>query len=178
MTTANMPIARRPAAAQGGFSMLEVLVSLMLIALAMLGQAGLQANALKMSKGASFRIQAVQLANEISERMEANKTGTIAGQYDVATAASTASTASTDCATAACNSTALSAYDLAQWTSRVVSTLPSGTWQLTRTVTGNPTTYSIVLTWQDRRSDGTATKYATTGTTETLSLTMFKTVSQ
>lgn len=165
-------------ASQGGFSMLEVLISLLLIALAMLGQAGLQANALKMSKGASFRLQAIQLANEITERMEANKTGTIAGNYDVATAATTASTASTDCATAACNSSALASYDLAQWTSRIVSTLPSGSWQLTRPVTGNPTTYQVVLSWQDRRADGTATTYSTTGTTETQSLTMTKVVSQ
>jgi type IV pilus assembly protein PilV len=168
----------RSAPAQRGFSLLEVLVSLMLIAIAMLGQAGMQANALKFSKGASFRMQAVMLGNEIGERMEANKTGATAGSYVIATATSTVSTASTDCATASCDATALAAYDLAQWTTRVAANLPSGTWQITRTVTGNPSTYAIVLTWQDRRSDAGRTTYSTTGTSETLSLTTTKVVYQ
>ena len=87
---------RGPANAQAGFSMLEVLVSLMLIAVAMLGQAGMQANALKFTKGASLRMQAVMLSQELAERMEGNKTGAIAGNYVVATASSTVTTASTD----------------------------------------------------------------------------------
>ena len=168
----------RPAGAQRGFSMLEVLVSLMLIAIAMLGQAGMQANALKFSKGASFRMQAVMLGIELGERMEANKTGATAGSYVIATATSTVSTAGTDCGTASCDATALAAYDLAQWTTRVSAILPSGTWQVTQSVAGNPSTYAIVLTWQDRRSDAGRTTYSTTGTSETLSLTTTKVVYQ
>ncbi len=167
-----------PPGAQAGFSMIEVLVSLLLIAVVMLGHAGMQANALKFSKGASFRMQAVLLSTEMAERVESNKTGAIAGNYVVATAATTPSTASTDCLTAACDSTALASYDLAQWTARVAATLPSGSWQITQTVTGNPSTYSIVLSWQDRRDSGNTTTYSTTGTTETLSLTTTKVVYQ
>jgi type IV pilus assembly protein PilV len=167
-----------PAGSQGGFSMIEVLVSLLLIAVAMLGQAGMQANALKFSKGASFRMQAVLLANEVGERMESNKAGAIAGNYVIATASGTPTAAGTDCLTAACSATDLTTFDLAQWTTRVAATLPSGTWQILRSVTGNPSTYQIVLTWQDRRSNANQTTYSTTGTTETLSLTTTKYVYQ
>jgi type IV pilus assembly protein PilV len=162
---------------QSGFSMLEVLVSLLLIAVAMLGQAGMQANALKFSKGASLRMQAVLLATEMGERMESNKAGAIAGNYVVASA-STASTAAVDCLTAACDSGALASFDLAQWTARIVATLPGGSWQITQPVTGNPSTYSIVLSWQDRRESANTTTYSTSGTTETLSLTTTKLVYQ
>ena len=163
---------------QRGFSMIEVLISLVLIAVAMLGQAGLQANALRFSKSGALRMQAVFLSNELAERMESNKTGAIAGGYVVATASSTVLTSSNDCMATACASDALASYDLAEWTTRVAATLPSATWQVTQTTTGNPSTYSIVVSWQDRRADSTRTTYSTTGTTETFTVTTSRVIYQ
>jgi type IV pilus assembly protein PilV len=163
---------------QGGFSMLEVLISLVLIAVAMLGQAGLQVNALRFAKGAATRMQAVFLSNEIAERIESNKLGATAGNYAVATASSTPSTSSTDCTVSACSSSVLAAYDLAEWTTRVSAALPSPTWQITNTIAGNPSTYTIIVSWQERRSDANTTTYATTGTPDTSTLTSIKVVYQ
>jgi len=169
---------RRNGGTQRGFSMIEVLISLVLIAVAMLGQAGLQANALRFSKSGSLRMQAVFLSNEMAERMESNKAGAIAGNYVIGSASSTVLTSATDCMAAPCSSAVLAAYDLAEWTTRVSAVLPSATWQITQTTTGNPSTYSVVITWQDRRADSTRTTYSTTGTTETFTVTSSRVIYQ
>lgn len=158
--------------------MLEVLISMVLIAVAMLGQAGLQVNALRFAKGAATRMQAVFLSNEIAERMESNKLGSIAGNYTVATTSSTPSASGTDCMVSACSSSVLAAYDLAEWTTKVSTVLPASTWQITNTITGNPSTYIIVVSWQERRSNTNTTTYSTSGTTESFTLTSTKVVYQ
>ena len=55
---------------QHGFSMIEILVTLLIIAMAMLGTAGMQAYALKVGQGGQFRNQAVFLAADMAERIE------------------------------------------------------------------------------------------------------------
>jgi type IV pilus assembly protein PilV len=176
-----MPITTMPhtlrARSQGGFSMLEVLISLVLIAIAMFGQAGLQMNALRYAKGASFRMQAVFLANEIAERMESNHLGASAGGYAVA-ASSTPTTAGTNCSTGACNSAALASYDLAEWEARVVAALPSPSWTISQTAAGTLTSYTIVVSWTVQRPNTDKVTYATAGTTETYSITTNKVLYQ
>jgi type IV pilus assembly protein PilV len=159
-----------------GFSMIEVLISLVLIAVAMLGAANLQLQALKLGKGAAFRMHALTLAMEIGERMEANKTGAVTSPSPYETATSTAArTVGKDCTGVPCTATELANFDLGSWESSLVTNLPAASWSITNTTPGNPSTYSIVVSWTDRRDSNT---YATTGTTEAFSYTAVRTVSQ
>ncbi len=144
-------------AAQRGFSMLEILITLVIVAIALLGTAGLQVYAMRVGQGGQFRTQAVFLASDIAERMEANKVAAVAGNYVLASTSVT-STAPTDCAAAACDSTNLASWDISQWGLAISSLLPQATWKITQTTTGNPSTYEIVISWVDRRTD---TKYGT-----------------
>lgn len=137
---------------QRGSSMVEILVTLVIIATGLLGTAGLQVYAMRMNQSGQFRSQAIFLASDISERMEANRAAAVAGSYAVA-AASTPSVAATDCGAAACNATALASYDVSQWETTVSTLLPQASWQITRTAAGNPSTYNIVITWVDRSTD-------------------------
>ncbi len=162
--------------AQAGFSMIEVLIALVLIAFTLLGQAGLQASALKLNKSADLRMQAVILADEISERIEANKTVALTGAY-VAVLSSTPSSASADCQASNCTAASLASFDLSAWQTRVKATLPDASWQITHAGT-NPSTYTIVLSWTDRRDNAKSVNYATAGTTETMSLTTSKVVGE
>ena len=140
---------------QAGFSMIEVLVTLLIISLALLGTAGLQAYSMRLNQGGQFRTQAVFLVSDLAERMEANKTGSVdLGAYVVATSG-TPVAASTACQIAVCGAAALATFDLAQWQNVVAASLPQSTWTVARTVVGNPSTYTITVSWVDRRQEET-----------------------
>ncbi len=152
--------------------MIEVLVTLMIIALALLGTAGLQAYAMRASQGGQFRSQAVFLVADLAERMEANKIGAVAGSYVLGTS-STAGTLSTACTSNACNPTDLATYDLSQWQNAIAAMLPQSSWTVAQTTSGNPSTYTITVRWVDRRSN---TTYESAGTGETFSYTATRTI--
>ena len=134
---------------QHGFSMLEILITLVLIAVAMLGTAGLQLNAMRLNKGSQLRTQVIFLASDITERMEANKAQAVAGTY-AAPLTSVVSLAGTNCETAACDGTALAAWDINRWGQSIAVLLPQSSWSITRVTAGNPSTYNIVINWIDR----------------------------
>lgn len=143
-----------------GFSMIEVLVTLLIISLALLGTAGLQAYAMRLNQGSQFRTQAIFLAADLAERMEANKAAAVLdGAYVVAqtAAADYVIAAATDCIDAPCVRAELAAFDLVQWQNMVADPqrLPQSNWSVTRTVAGNPSTYTITIGWVDRQTDTT-----------------------
>lgn len=149
-----------------GFSMIEVLVTMLIIALALLGAAGLQASAMKAGVGAKFRNQAVFLVDDLVERMEANRAQAASGVYV------TGLTTTTNCVTSACTPDTLAAYDVRTWASAVAAVLPSGT--ATVAASGvNPSTYTITVNWVDR-----ATKNTAGNTTENFSLITTKMINQ
>jgi type IV pilus assembly protein PilV len=164
---------RRPApSSQRGFSMIEVLVTLLIVALAMLGAVGLQMQSMRTGQGGQFRAQAVFLAGDLAERMEANKAAAVAGAYVVATS-STPTASANPCTALVCLQDQLADNDLAQWERTIVQTLPQASWSVTQTTAGNPSTYTIVISWVDRRTGAT---YEAAGTGETFSFTATRTV--
>jgi len=131
-----------------------VLVTLFVISLALLGIAGLQAYSMRMNQASQFRSQAVFLVADLAERIEANRGRAVAGAYVVATTGEPPQLITT-CAVGACSAEQLVDYDLSQWENAVAATLPQSTWTVAQTVTGNPSTYTITVSWVDRRSDAT-----------------------
>ena len=164
---------------QPGFSMIEVLISLVLIAVAMLGAANMQLQALKVGKGASFRMHAVTLAMEIAERMEANRGGAITNPSPYATPISTtARTAAKDCISAPCSAAEVADFDLGTWEAGLVTWLPGARWSITNTTPGNPSTYSIVVGWQDKHTSNAGATDDQTAATDFFTYTMVRTVVQ
>jgi type IV pilus assembly protein PilV len=139
---------------QQGFSMLEILITLVVVATALLGTAGLQAYAMKTNMGGQFRNQAVFLSADITERMEANKVGAVVGNYALAAGAANPGV-STACNVGVCNAAALAAYDLANWQAAIAAILPAGTGVINVAVAGNIATYTIVINWVDRATNQT-----------------------
>lgn len=136
----------RQRARQAGFSMLEVLITMFVMAVAMLGTASLQIHSLKVTQGSQFRGQAVLLGMDLLERIEANNAAAIAGAY-----AGTLSgpTTAPECAATTCTPTEMAAYDLSQLKGALRRQLPESGATVTFAGTG-PYTYTVQITWRER----------------------------
>ena len=160
-------------ARQGGFSLLEVMISLVIISVGLLGVAKMQALALTNTSVASMRslaaIEAASLAATMHENRAywssnapaANATGitvhygggptvtptiTAAGlTFPAPNCTSASGHAAPYCATG----DALAAYDLEKWAEAVKAVLP--TYDATITCTGvSPVSCTIAIRWQER----------------------------
>jgi type IV pilus assembly protein PilV len=117
--------------AQLGFSLIEVLVAMFVIAMGILALAGLLQAATRYSKMSELRSTATLLANDIADRIRANQAGGElgAGGYDITerTFPTTPTAAHPDCTSEApCGPGDLAHADMAAWTARVRATLPKG----------------------------------------------------
>lgn len=114
-----------------GFSLIEVLVALFVLAVGLLGLAALQTTGLKFSHQSYERTQATLQAYDIIDRMRANKSGAgdiVNTTYDDVSLGSTPGTA--NCVTATvppgCSGTELAQYDIRQWNTANASMLAEG----------------------------------------------------
>jgi type IV pilus assembly protein PilV len=112
-----------------GFSLLEVLISIVVLSFGVLGVVGMQAAALQANKEARNQSTAVRLGRELGDMMRGNKDVAIAtggaNPYLVANFTGSASTAPEDCSTGPCSSpTAVAQFQMSDWLSRVEQELP------------------------------------------------------
>lgn len=111
-----------------GFSLMEVLVTVVVVAIALLGMAGLQFTGLKASSEAHEYTLASQLAQDIMERIQANSDARDS-YYPVELDPDSALAAPKDCTVSGCAPQEMAAYDLWQWydlLSRGAPLLPQG----------------------------------------------------
>lgn len=109
-----------------GFTMLEILISIVIVAFGLLGIAGLQAYALKHNHSASMRLTATALASDMIDRMKANHRGVSEFLYNQP-ALSEYETPVANCATGgACSYSDLASNDRAEWQTRIGQSLPGG----------------------------------------------------
>lgn len=78
-----------------GASLLEVLIAALVLAVGLLGIAGLQAHALKTNQSAEARSQATMLAYWILDAMRANRAAALAGAYNLSKTCSVPASGST-----------------------------------------------------------------------------------
>lgn len=148
---------------QAGFTLVEVLVSALLLSIGLVGLAGLQAAALMNNQSSFMRSQVTALAYDLADRMRANVPGANANAYDPATAAFVG----TCTTTVGCTAQQLAQNDLAEWNAEINAYLPmgqgwvcidstpdDGTSAANPQCDGNGTQYTIKIWWDDNR-DGT-----------------------
>ncbi|MCD2449272.1 type IV pilus modification protein PilV [Methylicorpusculum oleiharenae] len=125
-----------------GFTLIEVLIAVIVLATGLLGFAGLQATSLKNNQSAFNRSQATQLAYDLADRIRANSAA-------IATYTSIDpedATEQADClTTTGCSKEEMAEHDLFEWNQVITNTLPGGAGTLT--VTSG--VYTISLTWDD-----------------------------
>ncbi|MFA5940628.1 MAG: type IV pilus modification protein PilV [Sinimarinibacterium sp.] len=68
---------------QRGFTLIEVLVTVVILAIGLLGLANLQTVTLQRDNGSAQRVEALNSAYDLLDRMRANRSQALAGRYDV-----------------------------------------------------------------------------------------------
>jgi type IV pilus assembly protein PilV len=101
---------------QTGFSLIEVLVSIVILSLALLGTAGLTAASLRNTSNAFYRSQATVLADDYFDRMRANRQAAINKRYEVDKGLSCIEN----------NAATLAYIDCTEWTEEIRNALPDG----------------------------------------------------
>jgi type IV pilus assembly protein PilV len=139
-----------------GFSLIEVLVTMVIISFGLLGIAGVIVNSMKNNQSSYARTQASVLANDIIDRMRANRTTaeTAPFAYNLALGADPAGAG-------------VVLNDLTQWRTALAAAMPSGTGSVTM---ANASQVTVVVQWNDSRASGDGTTVgagdgATTGRT-------------
>jgi type IV pilus assembly protein PilV len=108
-----------------GFTLVEVLVALVVLAVGMLGMAVLLLEGLRASRIALEHTQAVNLAADMAERMRANRAA--ARAYDTAEGTPDPRLdAACEDAAGPCAPEAMAGNDLRRWLDAVAATLPDG----------------------------------------------------
>jgi len=146
----------KPHNQQQGVSLIEVLISVFILAVGVLGLAGLQAQSLRLNHESYYRTQLTVLANDIGDRMRANrKTAINSDSYKVGLGKDSGASTE-DCEVADCTSGSLAAYDLSQWQENIANTLPGGVGAVTplaRTGAQTWREYSIQIQYDSVSSD-------------------------
>lgn len=162
-----------------GFSLIEVLIALVIIAIGLLGIAGMQALALSNTSQARLRSLAAIEATSMAAAMRANKAYWAAGvapsSLGVQGSSGSSSTftsttltggltaTTTDCAntTGACTASVMAAYDTQSWGRDLAVILPGGSGTIAcSTTAGVPVTCNVTVSWAEKQlqtQGGTAT---------------------
>ena len=147
-----------------GFTLIEVLVSLVILSIGLLGIAKLMFVSSHANDSAYLRSQATALAYEILDNMRGNRQEAIAGTYQTGFAATATTTLplgfSCDGIAAQCTTTNLALFDVYQWKLRLntasvppgtppIGALPNGKGSVAVATSNAQTTVTIVVSWDD-----------------------------
>lgn len=138
---------REPAA---GFTLIEVLIALVVLAIGMLGIAAVYLEGLRASRDALLRTQAVILAADMGDRIRANRYVLAGAQlYDPSATAATANNTcdKTTDPTSVCTPAQMFANDLARWQAALQARLPGGAGTVGFQLVNTIPTYTITVTW-------------------------------
>jgi type IV pilus assembly protein PilV len=129
-----------------GFTLVEVLVALAVLAIGLLGAAALAVDTVQMQNRAALRAQAQRLSADLAERLRSNRAGLLA--YGTAPAVSGCTATTTP--GVVCTPEELAREELAFWRDDVRRTLPRGRGALTLSSEEQPARYAIVVRWRWR----------------------------
>lgn len=144
-----------------GFSLVEVLITLVIMSIGMLGIAGLYVQSMQAGRTSMLRHHAVTLAGDIADRIRANPTAGAA--YAAAAGADNNCVAMN----ANCNVAQMAAHDIFLWQAQALEFLPpmgDGSQQIIVAFNAGtlPTSYVITVQWDEPTPDGNPPQYSIT----------------
>lgn len=149
-----------------GATLIEALITLLVMSIGLLGMAALQLTGMQETTSAFRQSQAIWLAYDIADRMRANLAGVEAGGYnriDTAAPVDEDAEAPPSCvgAGADCSPAEIAAMDADDWAT-ALSLLPVGTGAVGVDATATPSRFRVRVMWDDdgiiasRSDDGSA----------------------
>jgi len=153
---------------QAGFTLIEVLVTMLVLSIGLLGLAGLQAYGLGANREAYLRSQATVLAYDMADRMRANREGINNLYYDNPTAAAVSACTNTT----GCDAAQMAQNDMHEWDQMLAERLPSGAGVIcvdNSPDDGTPTSpqcdgtgsYSIKIWWREDPGNASLQRFVT-----------------
>ncbi|HUN92263.1 MAG TPA: type IV pilus modification protein PilV [Burkholderiaceae bacterium] len=134
---------RSPARAQRGLTMVEVLVSIVVLAIGLLGLAGLQANGIKINQGSTYRWKATQLAADLADQLRADKTALAAAGAGLSCVISASGALTGTCPGG------LLATNLPNWAASQLAMLPGASATFAPNAAG---VWEVDIGWDDSRA--------------------------
>jgi type IV pilus assembly protein PilV len=107
---------------QLGAGLIEVMISLLLLGVGLLGIMSMQTRSLNLNQQAYLSSQATSLIRDMSDRMRANSTAANDYLFNYGSSVPTAA----DCTSANCSESQLAEWDVSQWLGSVQALLPQG----------------------------------------------------
>ena len=147
---------------QAGLSMIEVLVSLTIVAFGVLGLLGLQARALSFQRDSFDRRTAAEMVAQLAERIRANHRGLTGGWYAPPNASYVHSTTPTpmfitSCAVPTdCSNQELAFRDWTQWIAEYRQRSPGSAAYTAWDLAGDGTSITVSVAWPEPQSTGGA----------------------
>ncbi len=137
-----------------GFSMIEVLVSVIVLAVGLLGLSGLQVLGLKNNQDAYHRTQLTVLAYDIADRMRAN-VSSVTDYVDYTSSTHGSHTMDSCSGTSGCTGKQIAENDMHEWFDAISLLLPSGAGNVSAVGTLD---YRVSLSWDHDKNSGTSDK--------------------
>ncbi len=135
-----------------GFTMIELLIALIVLAIGLLGMATLMMASLQTSQGASQRSAATVAAYDLVERMRSNRAAAVSANSPYTTAPATVDLPASDCfehdATTGCDADEMAEFDLATWWEELQTAIP-GAAATVQQIAGANESFCIVIFWQE-----------------------------
>ncbi len=141
-----------------GFTLLEVLISLIILAVGLLGIAGLQVTGLMNNNSAAQRSQATVLAGDFADILRTNKLQVDADLFgteaddgaEISTATKASWTITDACTTTVgCTTAEMAQTDVREWIEQVALLLPQGIVSSDR----DGDIYTVTITWVDNKKN-------------------------
>lgn len=155
----------RPLRAQRGSSLIEVLITMLIVALGLLGAGGMQLASTRYQQTAHMRGQGIVQAQSIAEKIRANSSalGTYLTNDAYAAATLAALPADPACgmtATSTCTAAQAAAKDMRDWR-RALQSLPGGRGSINSIVNAggvtDPFARQVVVMWQEKQQNEVGT---------------------
>ena len=148
-----------------GFTLIEVLIAMTIVAIGLLGQMQMQIETISTNKIALYKAQSAYLASELVDRMRLNIPGVDNGLYDDISTIDDPDDPDDDYATNACITSTdgctveeIAGQDIFEWVESIKAVIPSGTATVNRLdAITDQAAFEIIVSWQGKYTHTSST---------------------